>query len=336
MDGTKRIAYCNDIDGLFFALGYPHIPSEWRLFIDSSTQSLKGVLLHIGNEQPSVPIVYGTGLKEDFDTMKLILELVNYELHAWSICCGLKVVAILTGVKQGFSKHQCFMCNWEGRKRELHYTDHKWKSRVIYQIGVDSIDHLPLVPASKIILLPLHIELGLVKNFIRALPKDSDAFKSLKSIFPKLTAAKIDAGVFNGPQIRKLTENSAFSGMLTPVERRAWDATKKVIEDFLGNKRADNYQNVVSEMIAAYKEMKVNMSLKIHFLHNHLDYFPKNLGDFSDEHGERFHQDIATIEQRYKGKSSCNMLSEYCWSICRDTTQEQHKRRCLRSTFSNV
>ena len=32
------------------------------------------------------------------------------------------------------------------------------------------------------------------------------------------------------------------------------------------------------------------MSLKIHFLHSHLDFFPENLGDVSDEHGERFHQ----------------------------------------------
>ena len=34
------------------------------------------------------------------------------------------------------------------------------------------------------------------------------------------------------------------------------------------------------------------MSLKLHFLHSHLYFFPENLGDVSDEHGERFHQDI--------------------------------------------
>ena len=41
------------------------------------------------------------------------------------------------------------------------------------------------------------------------------------------------------------------------------------------------------------------MSLKIHFLHSHWDFFPPNLGAVSDEQGERFHQDIATIEKRY-------------------------------------
>lgn len=38
--------------------------------------------------------------------------------------------------------------------------------------------------------------------------------------------------------------------------------------------------------------MGVNMSLKIHFLLSHLNFFPENLGSMSDEQGERFHQDL--------------------------------------------
>ena len=38
------------------------------------------------------------------------------------------------------------------------------------------------------------------------------------------------------------------------------------------------------------------MSLEIHFLHSHLYFFPENLGDVSDEHGEKFHQGIAIME----------------------------------------
>ena len=30
------------------------------------------------------------------------------------------------------------------------------------------------------------------------------------------------------------------------------------------------------------------MSLKIHFLESHLDFFPENIGEVSDEHGENF------------------------------------------------
>ena len=35
-----------------------------------------------------------------------------------------------------------------------------------------------------------------------------------------------------------------------------------------------------------------------HFLGSHLDFFPENCGYVSDEHGERFHQDIAAMEGR--------------------------------------
>ncbi|XP_036339967.1 protein furry-like isoform X2 [Rhagoletis pomonella] len=40
------------------------------------------------------------------------------------------------------------------------------------------------------------------------------------------------------------------------------------------------------------------MSLKMHLLNSHLDFFPPNLGAESDEQGERFHQDNATIYQK--------------------------------------
>jgi hypothetical protein len=57
------------------------------------------------------------------------------------------------------------------------------------------------------------------------------------------------------------------------------------------------------------------MSLKIHFLNSHLDFFLLNLGIVSDEHGERFHPDISTMEKGYAGKSSQNMLVDYCWNL---------------------
>lgn len=189
------ITYAVDIEHLFETIGHPYVPDEWRLFIDGSVKSLKGVLLHNGNLFPSVPIIYGTDIIENYENMKVILKLINYDLHRWVICCDLKIVAIITGLKKGFSKHQCFLCLWEGRSRDLHYTDHKWPARVIYKLGHDSIDHMPLVPSSKIIIPPLHIKLGLIRNFVRALDSEGTAMKYLRTIFPKLSNAKIDAGI---------------------------------------------------------------------------------------------------------------------------------------------
>nr|CAH7733773.1 unnamed protein product [Callosobruchus chinensis] len=65
--------------------------------------------------------------------------------------------------------------------------------------------------------------------------------------------------------------------------------------------------------------MGCNMSLKVHFLHSHLDFFPENLGAVSDEHGERFHQGIAKMVKRFSGKWNASMLAEYCWFLGRDS-----------------
>ena len=53
------------------------------------------------------------------------------------------------------------------------------------------------------------------------------------------------------------------------------------------------------------------MSLKIHFLESHLDFFLEDLGEVSDEHGEIFHQDILSMEKRYQGKWSSSMMADY-------------------------
>ncbi|EFN80410.1 hypothetical protein EAI_14760, partial [Harpegnathos saltator] len=41
------------------------------------------------------------------------------------------------------------------------------------------------------------------------------------------------------------------------------------------------------------------MSLKIHILNAHLDKFKENMRTYSEEQGERFHQDILYFERRY-------------------------------------
>jgi hypothetical protein len=50
------------------------------------------------------------------------------------------------------------------------------------------------------------------------------------------------------------------------------------MKTFLGNHKAENYHEIVSDLLMAYKAMGCNMSLKVHFLGSHLDFFPENLG----------------------------------------------------------
>ena len=53
----------------------------------------------------------------------------------------------------------------------------------------------------------------------------------------------------------------------------------------------------LNEMLDAFHKLGCNMSVKLQFLNSHLDRFPENPGDVTYEQGERFHQDLKTIEE---------------------------------------
>lgn len=99
-----------------------------------------------------------------------------------------------------------------------------------------------------------------------------------------------------------------FKNKLNPLEFAAWEAFVLLVQNFFGNHRAEQYVELVDNMLKAYQRMGCRMSLKMHFLQSHLDFFPPNLGDVSDEHGERFHQDISVMEIRYQGRFNPNMI----------------------------
>jgi len=64
-----------------------------------------------------------------------------------------------------------------------------------------------------------------------------------------------------------------------------------------------------------------------HFVSSHLDFFPENCGSLSDEHGERFHKDIAAKGGTHKGKWSPSMLADYCWNLMRDSPNSTFNRQ---------
>ena len=39
-----------------------------------------------------------------------------------------KVIAFLLGMQIGYTKHQCFLCLWNNRDDEQHYTEKDWSS----------------------------------------------------------------------------------------------------------------------------------------------------------------------------------------------------------------
>jgi len=77
-----------------------HIPLDWRLFIDSSKLSFKAVLLHNGNNLPSIPVGHSVHNKDSYENMKIMMEAIKHDKFKWQSCGDLKVIALLLGLKQ--------------------------------------------------------------------------------------------------------------------------------------------------------------------------------------------------------------------------------------------
>ncbi|KAL6481179.1 hypothetical protein MHYP_G00092590 [Metynnis hypsauchen] len=124
---------------------------------------------------PDIPssIAHSVHLKEEYTSVKMLLGALNQDTKA-------------------------------------HYHRRDWPQRTEFTVGKNNVKWEPLVDPRKVLMPPLHIKLGLIKQFVRALDKESRAFNYLQDIFPKLSEAKIKAGVFVGPQIKKIIECSEF------------------------------------------------------------------------------------------------------------------------------
>ena len=74
------------------------------------------------------------------------------------------------------------------------------------------------------------------------------------------------------------------------------------------------------------------MSVKLHYLHLHLEFFRPNLGDFHEEYGKRFHQDIETIEKIYHEGWDAGMMGDYIWGlVC--AHESSHKRKSTSAVY---
>lgn len=91
----------------------------------------------------------------------------------------------------------------------------------------------------------------------------------------------------------------------------------EVVQSYLRKQKSKNYADLVITLIAFRGDIEANMSIKTHFLFIHLNLFPENLGDVSDEQGERFYQDVKEMETRYREVPSahysrCAKKGKFC------------------------
>ena len=78
-------------------------------------------------------------------------------------------------------------------------------------------------------------------------------------------------------------KDKEFLKSLNDTEKAAWLSFKLVVTKFLGNKKNKNYRSIIENMLEDFENLGCLMNLKLYFLDSHLDEFPQNLGDFSEE-----------------------------------------------------
>ena len=116
------------------------------------------------------------------------------------------------------------------RARDVYWEKKEWPSRIDMTANEANIINEPLVPRKKIIIPPLYIKLGLMKQFVKALPVDGCCFNNICNFFPGMSNEKLKAEVFDGTQIRKIMRDSGFVKSMTVVESAAWISFSLVVK----------------------------------------------------------------------------------------------------------
>ena len=188
-----------------------------------------------------------------------------------------------------------------------------WPARKDLTPGSHNVLNLSLIERSKILPLLLHIKLGFTKQFVKVLKPTKRTFRQIRQMFPNISEKKVKGGIFVGPQIRRMLAAEELEEQMSDFERNPLQAFRMM--GFLGNHRKDSYAMVESNLIESYEKLGCRTSLKLHFLHSHLDFFRDNLGNISEEYGERFHQYIQAIENCYQGRWNEAMMEDDVWNL---------------------
>ena len=90
------------------------------------------------------------------------------------------------GLQCRYMKLPCFLCLWDSRAKAQHWIKDNlacerrigtWREKC-------SSSSSFMVEGSKIVFLPLHIKLGIMKQFVKALNKDGGCFRYISIKFP--------------------------------------------------------------------------------------------------------------------------------------------------------
>ena len=76
------------------------------------------------------------------------------------------------------------------------------------------------------------------------------------------------------------------------------------------------------------------MNIKVHFLHNHLERFPENLGDASDKQRRNIPPGYQINGEKVpRNMGDIKMMSDYCWNLKRDAPDPNIQENCEKKRF---
>jgi hypothetical protein len=137
------------------------------------------------------------------------------------MCGDIKVISMLLGQQGENTRYPCFHCEWDSRDRAKYWTKKVWPKRTSLVPGSKNVVWESLVEPNKVLLPPLHIKLGQIKEFIKALDREGDCFKYLGEKFSGLSEPTHKEGVFVGLDICRLTKDKTFESKMQGNEKRS-------------------------------------------------------------------------------------------------------------------
>ena len=114
------------------------------------------------------------------------------------------------------------MCLWNSRANGEQYEKMHWPTLEELTPGMCNVIREHLVSREKV-LPSLHNKLGLVKQFVKVLDFE-EVFQEIRSMFPRLSDAKIKEGIFVGPQISTMLKSESLEARINKTEKEAWQA----------------------------------------------------------------------------------------------------------------